>query len=136
MLPQWHRRRDRANLASIYAVPHCCLSFAGFLALEKWGGPKFRSAEIVNRASLIRCALVTFPEWRPLLDRLQALAEECLPAVQVVEGQLSPAFWQAPPLVSLLCEAASGFECSQKWRRAGRLAVAEATRAIAKGDRK
>eukprot|EP00959_Pyramimonas_sp_CCMP1952_P147820 3093615-Pyramimonas_sp.AAC.2 len=82
----------------MWGVPHCALSFSGFLALANWGGPRFRSAVVTNLAALIRCSLRTFVEWTEIFESLENAAYQHLPPYAVQKGQISPPFWKSKPL--------------------------------------
>ena len=64
-------------------------------------GPKLRSLSASAAASLARTAMVTCPDWPYWYNQLVDAAEHALSADLWATGQLSPTFWDPPPLLQV-----------------------------------
>eukprot|EP00959_Pyramimonas_sp_CCMP1952_P238449 4982629-Pyramimonas_sp.AAC.1 len=87
-------------------MPHCSLSRQAFFSLESWGGPRLRSALVLNLATLIRASISTFSVWRSCVARLSEAGSE-LSLEDVSRGRRCPEFWTDPPICDTLHAAST-----------------------------
>ena len=100
-------------LSSLYNLPFCCLSRAGLFELAKWGGPPLISVLATCVATLMRSAIITYPEWRVLCRMLEA-ARDRLSLATAFGRDFFTCFCQGPRLVAHLRGAAAGFASKRK----------------------
>eukprot|EP00959_Pyramimonas_sp_CCMP1952_P213494 4466823-Pyramimonas_sp.AAC.1 len=101
--------REHAHLAALFRLPRCALPRGEFFPRGARGGPRTPSVEMTARAALMRTALLTLPEWGPLFQLLYRASLAHYSLLDLGHGRLNPDFWQSPPLVSTLRNAAEGF---------------------------
>eukprot|EP00959_Pyramimonas_sp_CCMP1952_P148247 3101741-Pyramimonas_sp.AAC.1 len=87
---------------------------SSLLSLRAWSRIRPQSVRIVSAVTLIRAAIRSASNGRPLWSMLQEVAREELPTVLWATGTWSPERWQARPFVLELQEAASSFPASPR----------------------
>eukprot|EP00959_Pyramimonas_sp_CCMP1952_P328410 6875487-Pyramimonas_sp.AAC.1 len=68
-----------------FKAPHCALTRSDYFGLAAWGGPKVHSANVMCLASLMRSAMITFPQWPSLWQQFMRAAERNRPVVALAQ---------------------------------------------------
>ena len=103
------RREEMKSWASVMKWPMGSFCRSSLQWLEEWNGPRCTLVSMIGAASLIRAAMVSFPEWSSLIGDLRKAAEIHLPMGPWHRGELSLLHWKLPPIVLNLEHASKGF---------------------------
>lgn len=101
--------REHKCIERLMHLPRNTLGWHWHLDLQAMAGPRFGSARAHLAATKTRAALVTFPKWRPLALRLQAVMSQHATLAEFGAGHWWPSGWDGPPYVAHLAEAAGAF---------------------------
>jgi len=114
---------ERAIMHTILRLPQNALCHSDFFHLGKVGGPKFRSIVASCAAALFRTASRTVTTWPDWIVQLEIAAQSHLPLNEYVKSNLSPAFWDSPPIACNLREAQLGFPRDSRWHAGATSAI-------------
>ena len=108
-LPSKFATCERHHILRLLHMPVNALSLDACIDVTVVGGPTFVSCSPSNLAAMFSTATRTCSGWQALLRWLHSKAEDCLPTFSIILGDMTPFFWDSPPLVVNLQEAALSF---------------------------
>ena len=117
-LPGDFRERERALLHRLLHLPMNTLSGDAFFELSEWGGPRLTSGVALAMAARFRAATVSLPTWSSSIALLENAADEHLPMILLVRGQVWHSWWDGPPVAFFLKAASEGFPALPRVRDA------------------
>lgn len=98
------RKIETTALHRILHLATNALTRSAILNLSSMGGPRLQSVGCTALAAMFRTATKTLPQWQDWMRQLKIVSSEHLSLVEVAQGHLSPAFWDAPPFAAAFAE--------------------------------
>ena len=108
VIPDILKRIERVAIHQIWHFATNALTSTAYLNLHSWGAPKLRSLLCEAYATQLRTAWRFKDVWQGWLEQIRATVLLHGNLIEVARENMSPEFWDHPPIVKILSDAWHG----------------------------